>query len=93
MGLRGRSDGAKGVDTIFGYGGNDTLSGGDGNDVIEDFAANDKLWLEAFGLGSVAETLGLGRDVGDDCVFAFDACQVTVLDWNLGDFTAGNVVL
>ena len=97
--------GGSGDDFLEGDTGNDRLNGGDGSDsfefqagdgidVIEDFSAVDKLWLRSLGLGDADEVRGLGTDAGADCVFQFeDGCQVTVLNFQLSDFTAANFIL
>jgi hypothetical protein len=51
------------------------------------------LWLVAFGFGSVDEVLDAGSDVGNDAVFQFDECRVTVLDWQMEDFSNGHFVI
>ena len=91
-----RLEGDTGNDRLIGGSGSDAFEfqAGDGIDVIEDFSSVDALWLRSLGLSGTAEVLSLGSDSGDNCVFEFeDKCQVTILNFNLEDFTASNFYL
>ena len=57
-----------------------------------DVRAGDTVAIVGIGfLGAILTRLA--TDAGADCVFAFDASQVTILNWNIADFTSGNFVL